>query len=255
MPRTYKYKTDDLIEIIHEYVATNGACRIVVQRLVEFAKNKEGFESINYQNFTRNGSVKQYIDKYNDSLESKLMDIDKRAYFTPEEYLDARSLYGKSTNEINTIVFHINRILEDIYSNHKISIKKQKSISKDLSEATSKITALNNQLTQLQIERSKLSLQIENTKKQLATERDKNVRLQRLINESILNPNLIMKLEKNGLIQHNPENIILESKKLNRSLEEVIADDTNVEKSIISAEEFEFIEKLEDLYNGDIDEA
>lgn len=256
MSKTFKYKTEDLIELIHEYIATKGACKIVIQRLVEFARQNPLFHDINYQHFTRNPQVKTFIENYNNSLEAKLMDLGKANYLTDEKYFDARDFYGKGQTEINEIVSDFNHILERIYnSQHRIVIINKK-LGKEAKEAKKTISCLNDQINDLKLERAKLKTEIDKLNNKVVIEHDKNIQLAKFVDEQIVNPNLVLKLQKNGLLHSNSDDILLKSKLLGRSLEEIVNDSANPENSsVISANEFEFIEKLEKLYDyGDEDE-
>ena len=258
MARKFKYDTEDLISIVKQYVASEGAVHIVYQRLVDFASKQLAFSEINYQSFTRNPEVKQFIEDYNATLKAKMLDIDKQVYLTGEKYFDARDFYGKSNKEIEVTVSEYNKILEVIHDQNRRTQSERIKIRKDLKEAKTTIQVLSESNETLQKKIEDLTGRNKHLAKALEMEKEKTARLSRFVKEKITDPQLLMHIAENGWAGSKYEGDSFRSDLLNRSLEEVLNDDINAASDtgrILSPNEYDCLVKLEKLVEtGDNDE-
>lgn len=258
MARKFKYDTEDLISIVKQYVASEGAVHIVYQRLVDFASKQLSFAEINYQSFTRNPEVKQFIEDYNATLKAKMLDVDKQVYLTGEKYFDARDFYGKTNNEIEALVAEHNKILEVIHDLNRRTQSERIKIRKELKEAKTTIHTLSESNEALQKKVEDLTCKNKHLANALYTEKEKTARLNRFVEEKITDPQLLMHLAENGWANSTYEGDSFRSDLLNRSLEEVLNDDINATSDagrILSPNEYDCLTKLEKLVEtGDNDE-
>ncbi len=258
MARKFKYDTEDLISIVKQYVASEGAVHIVYQRLVDFASKQLSFSEINYQSFSRNPEVKRFIEDYNATLKAKMLDIDKQVYLRGEKYFDARDFYGKTNNEIEALVAEHNKILEVIHDLNRRTQSERIKIRKELKEAKTTIHTLSESNEALQKKVEDLTCKNKHLANALYTEKEKTARLNRFVEEKITDPQLLMHLAENGWANSTYEGDSFRSDLLNRSLEEVLNDDINATSDagrILSPNEYDCLTKLEKLVEtGDNDE-
>ncbi len=258
MARKFKYDSEDLISIVKQYVAQEGAIHIVYQRLVDFASKQLSYSEINYQSFTRNPKVKQFIEDYNASLKAKMLNADKQVYLTGEKYFDARDLFGKSNKEIESIVSEYNQILEVIHDQHRRSQSEIIKLRKELKEAKATIENLTESNKVLDKKVSDLTCKLKQLASILNDEKEKSARLSRFVDEKILDPQLLQHLAETGWYSTENNGDIHTSDLLTRSLEEVINDDIKTSSDtsrILSPEEYDCLTKLDKLIvTGDEDE-
>lgn len=244
MPKKRKYETYVLKEIIEEYVAYKAPYqKIAYVDIVSYCMEKyPAMANINYQDFSRNPEVKQFIEDYNINLERRLLDIDLSESIVQDKFLDVRDFYGKSNKAVENLIAEMNDYLARVYSNDRKAIN-------SLNTKAREIKKLEKEKEEMQKIINACEIENRNYKNKLSTIRKDKLRLQNKVNE------LIQYIEKNiydqavlkhlvdiGILQEFEDSKIEEdSLLLQGSLEDI------VEMDILTRGESEALEILNKL--------
>lgn len=180
MAKKRKFETETLLRIIDDYIQQKADFqKITFTAVALFCKDSYSFMAdINYQDFSRNKEVKQYIEDYNIRLERRLMDIDASEAVAQDKLIDSRILYGKSDTEIDKEISRVNKYLSSVYENDR------KAVASVYNKAE-KIIGLKKENQELDDKCNTLSLEKAKLQKQLAEERHKNKELREKVNALI----------------------------------------------------------------------
>ena len=257
MARPYKYSTEELIDVIKLYIEVKGPSHIKSTELAKFAREETHLTSIYYQVFDRNEVVKAFINDFNSTVEDKITDARKKGYLTHERYIDATKLFGKSNGEITTTINEFNQVLKVIYAQNIGLERSNNALKKGYRELQAKINDFEQKNYALQNKLGSKNARIYQLEDQLAKNKETIELLKKYVDEQIVNPNLIKNISKNGWVTLESDDVISESKLLDRSLEDVVLDYAKYEDvdtgNVRSKKEIDCIEQLKELQNGDID--
>lgn len=243
MPRNRRYSTEFLNSLLEDYLVDKCDYRkIKIADLVRYCNEKHNLSpELNYQDFTRNPDIKNTIDKYNDSLESGIMDKDGNLLINQEISVDVRDLYRVDYPQLEKKVSSINEQLTNITQiNKSLIIEINKTRTENRNIINEKIN-IEQKVLELEQENEKLRIDKRNLGKELASEKTIRKKLyhyiEKHINDPIVQQHLvdIGMLSKEEITDETPENINMQE-----ALLQFYSDDS----SVLSKEETDILERL-----------
>ena len=121
MGKKRKYSSEILLNCVIEYLEQKADIQKIAYRdVVEYChRTHPELCGIYYQCFSRDPTVSGYVEKYNSSLEKRLMDMDQNEAVVQEIYFDARDLYDSPKNDIERTVAKMNAHLAKVYASQR----------------------------------------------------------------------------------------------------------------------------------------
>ena len=246
MPKKRKYETAFLMRIIEEYVSQKAAFRkLKYTDIVLFCKEKYLYlENINYQDFSRNSEIRQFVEDYNIRLEKRILDIDCSETIAQDRLIDARDLYGKTDSELDRIISSINEYLIKVYENDRKAIRSLSNKNERIKALEKKNRELEERLSTMEVERTSLKKNLADSRKKKSELQEKVKAMLDYIEKTIYDPTIQSHFVDIGILTESEESDTIASTALiETSLEKIVSDE------ILTQKESEALDKLSRMRN------
>ena len=183
-----RFSEDCLKNLVEEYFK-EFRTKIKYTSLANYGNEKYDFvPKLNYQDFSRNPAVKQYIDDFNKKIDGLIMDKDGNIVTIQVQKLDVCDFYNKKYDQIEKKVFTVNKDLQQVEKiNQELILDLEKNVAKN-KELKKKEEQYRIDIARLKIENGEQKKTIEELNSKLKDEKDKNKRLKSFIERHYNDP-------------------------------------------------------------------
>ncbi|WBL15222.1 hypothetical protein [Sutcliffiella sp. NC1] len=155
MPRESKFTTDELKEVISQFIdqGQHQMMKMNYKNLADFAKNNLELGGISYYHFSRNGEIKEIIKGYSKTLKQSNLELsgDNKSFTK----LNVREFVKLNSGKPDQLIFFLTKLQESQQSLYQRTIRtelKNKDLENQLKTALGKNIRIKEKYKELQMQ-------------------------------------------------------------------------------------------------------